>query len=221
VEKPFNLWGLTNSRIFLSLPLPPEKRIIPFIGGYMATTESNKNSPGFFSFKFHIMFLPRLLLSHVEREDTGFSSILELYICFAVCLIFLAIGAPVALAKGSITGWIIGGIGAAGIFAMAINSIAQGMKTQPSYGGFLKGLFFFFLVLGISAGIFTGSLEHSFIKGALISLFGLITGYLLGILSGLWLQYLGWIADILNMLAFLAVIGMLLVDIVIIGESIF
>jgi hypothetical protein len=180
--------------------------------------------PGFLSPEFHLRFFPRLLLKRTdpqEQRKTGFHSTLELYIILSVCIILVISGSPAAINRGSIAGWIVGGIGAAGIIAMCISSIAWGIKTRPAYDAFLKGIFFLFLVLGLSAGVFTGTLEHSLLKGLTVGAAGVIAGYLLGIMAGLWLQYLGWLADILNMLAFLAVFGMLFVDIVILGGSIF
>ena len=104
---------------------------------------------------------------------------------------------------------------------MCISSITWGIKTRPTYNAFLRGIFLFFVVLGLSGGVFTGTLEHSFLKGLLVGAAGVLAGYLLGIIAGLWLQYLGWLADILNMLAFLAVFGMICVDIVLVGGSLF
>lgn len=49
---------------------------------------------------------------------------------------------------------------------------------------------------------------HSPWLGALVSLAGLIGGYVLGILAGLRLQHLGWLAVMVSMLAGLAAIGM-------------
>lgn len=180
--------------------------------------------PRFFSIEFHTGFFPRLLSGYIrpnEQRSAGFNSTMELYILLAVCLILVISGGPAAINRGSIIGWIVSGTGAAGIITMFINSVALGIKTRPTYDVFLRGIFFFFLVLGLSAGVFTGTLEHSFLKGLAVGAAGVIAGYLLGIMGGLWLQYLGWLADILNMLAFLAVFGMICVDIVILGGTIF
>lgn len=65
---------------------------------------------------------------------------------------------------------------------------------------------------GLSAGIFAGALERSLGLGLLVSLAGLVLGYVAGICAGLWLQYLGWIAVWLDVLAGLAIIGMIVTD---------
>jgi len=96
---------------------------------------------------------------------------------------------------------------------LLINSILS-RKDPPNYENFLIGVFFFFMILGLTAGIFTGSLHHLLMLGLLAGTVGLIAGYLLGILAGLWFQYLGWVATLLNILAGLAVLGMFVVDIV-------
>jgi len=127
---------------------------------------------------------------------------------------------PSAVSRGSFIGWLVGGIGAAGILALLINSIFS-RKEPPSYDCFLIGVFFFFVVLGISAGVFVGTLEHSLSLGLLVGSGGLIAGYLLGILAGLWFQYLGWLASMVNILAGLAVFGMFSVDLVLLAGSLF
>jgi hypothetical protein len=180
--------------------------------------------PGFLSLEFHFRFFPNLLLGRLSPDDkqgTTFTSIPELYVLFFICLILVLAGMPSAVSNNSIIGWIAGGIGTAGIIAMLTNSILSGMRKPPSYDAFLKGIFFLFLFLGLSAGIFVGNLEHSLMKGLLLGSTGLVAGYLLGILFGLWLQYLGWLAGFLNILAYLAVVGMLCVDMVLLGANLF
>ena len=180
--------------------------------------------PRLLSLEFHLSFFPKLLLRRTALEtqrESGFNSTMEMYVLFAVCIILILIGIPSAVTKDSVIGWVIGCIGSAGIMALLINSIVWGIKSKPTYSAFLSGIFYFFPVLGLSAGVFTGTLDHSLIEGILMGGAGLIAGYLLGIIAGLWLQYLGWMANILNMLAFLAVFGMVFVDIVLIGGTMF
>jgi hypothetical protein len=180
--------------------------------------------PKFLSLEFHTRFFPALLLGRLSPEEKGgttFTSTTELYVLLVICLILVVIGIPNAVSHKSIIGWIAGGIGAAGIMAMFISSILSQMGTPPSYDAFLKGIFLFFLSLGISAGIFIGTLDHSSLKGLLVGSAGLVAGYLLGILFGLWFQYLGWLAGMLNLVAYLAVIGMLFVDLVLLGGNLF
>lgn len=178
-------------------------------------------TPQFLSFEFHTRFFPALLWGRLrprERSGTSFASAVELHVLFVVCFILLAFGIPIAVSSGSIIGWIVGGIGAAGTVALVINSIFS-RKNPPSYDHFLIGVFFFFVTLGLTAGVFIGSLNHSLSLGLLVGFAGLIIGYLLGILAGLWLQYLGWLASTVNGLAVPAVLGMILVDLVLLSGS--
>jgi hypothetical protein len=182
------------------------------------------NAPNFLSLEFHTRYFPGILLSRMRlggRKETGFSSTLEHYIAFAVCIILLAFGIPVAVSSGSIIGWITGGIGAAGTLALVINSVLSRTKEPPSYEGFLAGVFLFFVFLGITSGVFVGTLEHSLSLGLMAGSAGLIAGYPLGILAGLWLQYLGWLSATVNGLAGLAVVGVLSVDLVLLSGVLF
>lgn len=173
-------------------------------------------TPKFLSLEFHTRFFPALLWGRLRpgtREGTGFSSTFELYVLFGICLALAVIGLPGAITSNSVIGWAVGGIGAAGTLALIINSIIS-CDTPPSYDRFLTAVFFFFVMLGISAGVFAGSLQHSLALGLLVGSGGLIAGYLLGILAGLCLQLLGWLASMVNGLAGLAVLGMFVVDLV-------
>jgi hypothetical protein len=48
--------------------------------------------------------------------------------------------------------------------------------------------------------------RHALLLGILASLAGLVSGYLLGVIAGLQLQRLGWLAVVINMIAALAAI---------------
>ena len=180
-------------------------------------------TPKFWSLEFHTRFFPALLrgrLTPREREGSGFTSSLEKYFLFALCLIFVIIGIPGAVLHHSVIGWIAGGIGAAGIAWLTVNSIFSG-NIQPDYENFLTGIFFFFVLMGLTAGIFTGSLNHSLWLGLVVGAAGVIAGYFTGIAAGLWFQYMGWMASLLNGLCMLGCIGMFMVDLVILGGSLF
>jgi hypothetical protein len=175
-------------------------------------------TPKFFSVEFHARFFPAIIRNRLrpeERERTAFSSTFEHYIVLAVCIILIFLGLPSAVNNNSFIGWIVGGAGAVGIIVLFIHSIVSGRGNPSEYGRFLTGVFFFFVTLGVSAGIFVGSLNHSLLTGLLLGSAGILSGYFLGILAGLWFQYLGWLSGVLNGVAWLAVFGMLLVDIVI------
>ncbi len=178
--------------------------------------------PKFLSLSFHAKFFPALLWQrlHPKRKEDEYQSPftnhlpMEFIIAIAICGVLAAIGMPSALSEGSIIGWLIGGIGISGILALLILSVKSGLEEPPSYNDFLMGIFFFFVFLGISAGIFNGSLKHSQSSMVLGSLSGLFAGYVIGIFAGLYMQYLGWIAVLLNSIAGVSIIGMAIVDLV-------
>jgi hypothetical protein len=157
-------------------------------------------SPRLLSIEFHTRFFPALLrdrLRHKHQTGSRFSPPFERYLALLVCIILVAAGAPAALSRGSIAGWITGVIGAAGILAMLVKSIASRRGAPASWSDFLVGFFFFFLSAGFTTGIFIGTLEHyPIFHGLLTCAAGLIAGYVLGILAGFMMQYLGWLPDV-------------------------
>jgi hypothetical protein len=169
--------------------------------------------PKFLSLEYHTRFFPRLLRDRLRRkkrdeQGTSFTSTTELIVTLAVCLILAIIGIPSALNRGSIVGLILSIIGVGGILAIFVLSVGAQWGERPTYDNFLAGIFFFFVSLGIFIGIPIGMGHHSPWLGALASLAGLLGGYVLGILAGLRLQHLGWMAVMVSMLAGLAAIVM-------------
>ncbi len=185
----------------------------------------DSNPPRFLSVEFHARFFPAFLWSRIrpnQESKSGFSSFTEFYIALAVCTILIAIGVPAGLSQGSIVGWIASGIGMAGILALLVMSISSRWGESPSYAGFLVGFFFFFVFAGLSAGIFISTLEHyTLFHGLLTGVAGLSAGYVLGILAGFGLQYIGWLAAMLDPLVGLAVAGLIVVDIVLLSGALF
>jgi hypothetical protein len=181
--------------------------------------------PNLLSIEFHTSFFPGFLwnrLSSKERRGSGFNSSFELYISLIMCVVLVTVGIPPAVYSRSIAGWISSGIGAAGILAMIIHSISSSLGKFPSINDFLAGFFFFFATAGLTAGIFISTLEHyPFFQSLLISAGGLIAGYALGILAGFGLQYIGWLAALLDPLAGLMVFGMLVLDMVLLSGILF
>ena len=178
--------------------------------------------PKFLSIEFHTKFFPALLLQRLRPRKEGGSSPTSFVSCgyiesavgLALGIVLAVIGLPLAMARGSIIGWIVGGLGLAGILAIFILNVSSRWGIPPVYDYFLVGIFFFFVATGITTGIFIGTLNHSLSQGVLGSLAGLLAGYALGILAGLWFQYLGWIGVLLNALAGVAIIGTLVLDLV-------
>ncbi len=161
--------------------------------------------PKLFSREFHTRFFPQLLKNRLpfrkkESEGTSFTSTTEMFISLVVCVILAIIGIPWAVQK-SVIGWILSILGVGGTIVLVVTSFMGQRGEKPSYGDFLIGVFLFFVILDVFAGIPVGMETHSFWLGLLTSLAGLIAGYFIGILAGLWVQYFGWFAIIINMLA--------------------
>lgn len=191
-------------------------------------SSSPANPPGFLSLAFHTSFFPGLIRDRLgghrkqkESYDSGFSSNTGYYVVLIICFLLIAVGLPDAISHRTVIGWVAAGIGAAGIVALLINGIVS-CKNPPSYEYFLTGVFFFFVTLGITTGVFIGTLEHSLSQGLLAGAGGLIAGYFIGILAGLWFQHLGWLfSGMVNSIAWFAVLGMFFVDLVLLTGRIF
>jgi hypothetical protein len=164
------------------------------------------DNPGFFSLRYHTVFFPSVLKRQFIRAKqsnraTSFTSTLEMMIGLAICVILAIIGIPFAIPGNSVVGWIMTTIGVGGIILLLAVSIAAQWKYRPSYNDFLVWVFFFFLSLGVFAGILIGMECHSIGLGVSASLVGLIAGYCIGILAGLRVQHLGWFAVVFNFIA--------------------
>ncbi len=179
----------------------------------------------FLSIEFHTRFFPALLWSRLKREEKGvqmgFSPTVELTIAFAVCAALTLAGLPAAISRKSAIGWVSGGVGAVGILALVNpqHILTQGAAILRPISGRCSILLF--AVFGTSAGIFAGALHHSPGIGLFLGAAGLMAGYLLGILAGLWLQCLGWLASIVNGLAGFATFGIFFVDLVVLAGRLF
>jgi len=89
-------------------------------------------------------------------------------------------------------------------------------RRSPTYVEFLCENFFFLVSLGLTAGLFAGTLEHSYVPGLAGTVAGLLPGHVLGIFAGLWFRYLGVWAHLLNLPAIPATIGLIVVDLVLV-----
>jgi len=173
--------------------------------------------PNFFSLAFHTKFFPALLWRRLrpKREEYQFPFQnhfpIELMILLAGSAILLAVGIP---NRSSIIGWIMVGFGMAGIIALFIHSILSEVGTRPSFAAFRPIIFSFFVVSGITAGSFFGFVEHSSWLAVFGGLTGFLVGYVVGIFAGLWLQYLGWVGGIFDVLAIGGIIGMVVLNLV-------
>ena len=173
-----------------------------------------------FTLEFHTKFFPRLLWSRLrpQKKEQGracFGPNIELMGLLALCGMLIAIGIPLAVNRGSVVGWALIFLGIAGILAILVFSIFAQLGTKPSYDNFLIGVFFFFVFLGLTVGLFIGQQEHWPFWGLLgRGVLGLFIGYIVGIFAGFWFQCFGWAAFLVDMAAGLMIIGMIIVDMV-------
>jgi hypothetical protein len=176
-------------------------------------------APSVLSARFHLQYFPALLWRRIgpraaDEPRVSFSNhgSLEQLIILIVCATAVVIGLPFAL-QGSVTGIIGAGIGAVGVAGVIVVSV-MGAGASAGFAGFRCWVFCAVVLLGVTVGLFAGSLEHSHTRALVYAAIGLAAGYPLGILAGLFAQRLGWIAGLLDSLAMVALLGLIVVDIV-------
>lgn len=188
--------------------------------------------PGVFTPAFHLKFFPGLLakkwrgLTAPPAQQSPFANHvpLELTLLPMACLFLIAIGLPRAIQHSpvGILLALLGAVGLAGLLFMAL----KGTWGQPAaYEDFSASVFLFILTLGVSAGIFYGSLNKNTLWDQLggessltlrASLLGAALGYPLGIFAGLYNQKLGFLAFLPVLAARLGTIGLIATDLVLI-----
>jgi len=174
--------------------------------------------PRFLSWDFHAVFFPRLLWSRLngvktEKGGVSFGGHMELTVILFVCLAALVFGARMVIGRIPIGGWTLVTVGTAGILFILIASIIAQRGVRLTYDGFLIWTFFFFVFLGLTAGLNWGLVNHhSHGVGMRAAAVGLIGGYVAGIAAGRWAQSLGWVSRLLDGFAGLATIGLLVAD---------
>jgi len=173
--------------------------------------------PKLASLEFHTRFMPRLIwdrLRHRKRAGSTFvsSAFLEGMIGLTICLVLVALGSPSAVARGSILGWTMTILGTGGIIFLVVSSAYFQWGTRPGYENFQIGIFFFFVVLGLSGGIYAGIVRHSLLIGTFAGTAGFVVGYVTGLCFGLWMQRLGWIVGVVNIAAGFAALVLAIAD---------
>lgn len=184
--------------------------------------------PSFFSFSFHTQFFPSLLWKHLRpKKEVEYQSPfsnhipLELTILVLVSKLVAIAGLGAGITRGSILGWGFGILGLAVFSFFVVSSIRSQMVTRPSFGSFRFGIFLFFVVLGITAGIFGGTLLHSRSLACWGGFAGFVAGYGVGIFAGLGIQYLGWIGRLFGHLAVAGIVGLIVLDCVLLSSLFF
>jgi hypothetical protein len=190
----------------------------------MTTGDFMNEPPSFLSWNFHTVFFPRLLCSRLrgmkkEGGAVSFGGHMELTVVLFVCLAALAFGARMAVGRNSLAGWILVTVGAAGSLFIFVSSVVARRGARLTYDGFLIWIFFFFVFLGLTAGLYWGLVNH-FSRGVGIGAdaLGLMGGYVAGIGMGRWAQNLGWVSRLLDGFAGLAIIGLLVADMLLLVE---
>jgi len=181
--------------------------------------ETNKQ-PLFFSLEFHTSFFPALLWRVLHPKKRKHESIfaghiaLEYPVLAVISIITGIYGMVEIFDSGLIIGWACGIIGLGGFIYFLCNSIHSRMQIRPSFEYFRVIIFFFFVILGITIGMEIGIAYHlSYGLRIILLLAGFLLGYLSGIGGGLWIQYLGWIASLLDVLGIMSIVGMIFFDI--------
>jgi hypothetical protein len=176
--------------------------------------------PGLFSPAFHVRFFPSVLRRTLFPGKKGYESpfarhfMVEWMIILALSVLACVFGYAAALGKGSVAGWAFALLGTGGLLFVIVSSIRSQAGTRPSFDNFRAGVFFFLLLLGFTAGLGIGHANQvTYGTRLLCGLAGAVTGYFVGILGGLWIQYLGWLSETVNLLAWVALVGMVVVDI--------
>ncbi|MDD5711629.1 MAG: hypothetical protein PHY31_02600 [Smithellaceae bacterium] len=185
-----------------------------------------RDIPPFFSFSFHRDFLPALLRERLRAGRRNSGSPLSEHMAEGVPIEFtiltivaLAVafwGMVAVIDKGMVGGWFLLIAGGGGFLMLLVNSINSGRDFRPSPESFRPAAFLFFLILGLTAGALPASLGHAVSTRVAMTAAGIILGYLLGALAGLWIKRLGWMSTLLEAMALPTIIGMIVVDLVLI-----
>lgn len=203
------------------LSAPHSDITIIYCGKGAAEMNETNEPPSFFSLAFHTSFFPallwRLLHPKSRRYESTFSGHISLALpVLAIVSILLGIfGIAAIFGSESIIGWICGILGLGGFVYLLTGSIRSVWGMRPSFDYFRTIIFLFFVVLGLTIGLEMGYACRAPYRTEIISGFiGLIPGYLVGIVGGLWAQRLGWMAILLDMIALAAIAGMIVLDII-------
>ncbi|HSN16834.1 MAG TPA: hypothetical protein VLV87_01375 [Gammaproteobacteria bacterium] len=165
--------------------------------------------PPFFSFAYHLGFLPRVIAYRIQdyrrrhgQPRTGFGpdTQLESPLVIAACILLMVFGLPSAIETGSVGGWISTFVGAGGLAALIGWSIVNEWRWRRAeghrygYADFMPSVFFFCLLAGGSAGLIVGGVAtNDPMSGYAWTLPGLLAGYLGGLFAARWVHALGFI----------------------------
>jgi len=172
-----------------------------------------------FSPAFHkTVFLPFLfqrLRPKKEKRKTSFGGGLpyEYTILAGVTMWLMVIG---FINYQSIIGMTAGVFGVCGFVPLLVSSIRSRVKCgqKPLLEDFRVSPFLFMVLFGLTAGLLPVVDQHSIWFKILGATGGLMIGYFVGILSGLWIQSLGWMSSVIEVVLWPAMVGMIIVSII-------
>jgi len=184
--------------------------------------EMNANNPPlFFSMEFHLSFFPALIWRHLRPKNRRYESTfaghisIELPVMALVSILLGIYGFSAVIGNGSVIGWVCIILGAGGFIYLLTGSIRSCKDYKPSFEYFRTIIFLFFAILGITTGLAIGTHYHlNYGVKIITGLIGFIPGYIVGIFGGLWTQNLGWMASLLDIIALVAIAGMIVLNIV-------
>lgn len=218
---------LESVLIFSLLPMPPGPvQCCAVMAVFNACTLNREKvmmetgqPPGFWSREFHTRFFPSVLRLIIRPRNEAYESpfarhgLTELTILLAVSLLACIFGYAAAV-NGSLIGAFIAFLATAGIVFLVVHSLRSRERRRPSWQEFRIGIFFFVLFLCFTAGLAIGQSYHAAYGVRLMGgLAGIAVGYFFGIACGLGAQYLGWLGEMLDLLAGIALAGIIIVDI--------
>lgn len=178
-------------------------------------------SPNLLSMAFHRDFFLPFIITSLNRRKAGTTTHFADYFPFEYIVLFIIAMAGVMtgissyLSNGSTVGGIVGLLASAGFAVLITFSVRSRTEKNVTWKRFMITTFMFFMLLGLTIGLFAGmAIWKSFIAKMILGTVGLAAGYLAGIMAGLYMQYLGWIGDLINLLLVPIMIGLIIVDII-------
>lgn len=188
----------------------------------MHSDQSEDKTPGFLTIAFHRdFFLPFIIESLNTRKietRTHFADHFpfEYVVLFIITMTGVITGIYAYLSEGSVFGGITGLLASAGFAALIVFSIRSKSDREILWRRFMITTFMFFMLAGLSVGLYTGMLTwNSYISKLVFGIIGLVSGYFAGIFAGLYMQCLGWTGQLINIIMIPVMIGLCIVDIIV------
>jgi len=167
---------------------------------------------------FFLPFIFRVFNTRKSETRTHFADYFpfEYVVLFIITMAAVVTGIYAYLSEGSIFGGITGLLASAGFAALVVFSVRSKSDREILWHRFMVTTFMFFMLAGLSIGLYTGmTVWNSLVAKFVLGTIGLVSGYLAGIIAGLYMQCLGWTGQIVNIIMIPVMIGLGIVDIII------